>query len=178
MKSVFLVLAGLLILSSCGKKSSEPTAAINCAPGSTAAGCAAPGPAPAPVVEEILPEISFVSTEVAMNAQLKVQLELQLKTAGKTAVVATVKLMNGSAVHHRDFIGFKTKYPINETEYTVVIPPGTLKVQLPPIGGRHTLACDTVFYAKIDLLTLEKARSHQQYKATISVPCSVALPWE
>ena len=135
-----------------------------------------PTPTPEPVIStETLPVISFIQSEVTLDLNLEARLGLQLSEASKQPVIITVNLVNGTALHYRDFAGFKVKSA--EVSQTVIFPPGTTRVNLPVIGGRHTRFCDTYFLAKINLGTQPKARVLND-TAKINVPCTFAEPTE
>lgn len=114
--------------------------------------------APPPVAQPTkpLPVIGFSRSQVTFNRKLEAQLELQLSKASDVPVVVEVHLVNGTALHYRDFSGFKTRS--SETSQTIIFAPGTTRMKLPVIGGRHTQYCDdTFFYAKMDKASVQKA---------------------
>ncbi len=115
-----------------------------------------------------LPNLSFTNNAVAINHKTEVQLELRLSRPSDTPVVVDVYLENGTAIHYRDYNGFKTRSA--ETRQTVIFAPGILKMKLPVIGGRNTVNCDTYFYAKIDEATVQNANV-PRVEAIVYVPC-------
>lgn len=114
--------------------------------------------APPPIAQPTkpLPVIGFSRSQVTFNRKLEVQLELQLSKTSDVPVVVDVHLVNGTALHYRDFSGFKTRS--SETNQTIIFAPGTTRMQLPVIGGRHSQYCDdTFFYVKMDKASVQKA---------------------
>jgi hypothetical protein len=128
-----------------------------------------------------LPVLSFVESELAMDEELTARVEVQLSKASSTPVTFVVRLENGSAIHYRDYQGFKLpgkiKYSANEAEtrQTIVIPPGTTRMALPEIGGITTDYCDGFFYAKLNPNNVQGAQINDD-TARISVPCQVSRP--
>ena len=120
-----------------------------------------------------LPVISFVQDEVLMDSRMEAHLELQLSEASKLPVTAVINLVNGSALHYRDFAGFKS--PSSETSQTVVFAPGTTRMPLPVIGGRRTRFCDTSFNAVISANRLQNAKVVDD-SARIVLPCEMVEP--
>lgn len=134
-----------------------------------------PAPPEDPVPSEKLPVVSFVQSEVAMDSKYEAQLELQLSEASQKPVTIEVNLKDATAIHYRDFAGFKSHSLVKsknnsaETSRVVVIPPGTTRMALPVIGGRHTWFCDGYFNAKISR-NLQNAVVMAD-TARINVPC-------
>lgn len=120
-----------------------------------------------------LPVISFVQDDVLMDSRMEAHLELQLSEASKLPVTAVINLVNGSALHYRDFAGFKSRS--SETSQTVVFAPGTTRMPLPVIGGRRTRFCDTSFTAVISANRLQNAKVIDD-SARISLPCEMVEP--
>ena len=120
-----------------------------------------------------LPVISFVQDDVQMDSRLEAHLELQLSEASKLPVTAVINLINGSALHYRDFAGFKSR--LSETSQTVVFAPGTTRMPLPVIGGRRTRFCDSSFDAVISANRLQNAKVIDD-SARISLPCEMVEP--
>lgn len=120
-----------------------------------------------------LPVISFVQDDVLMDARMEAHLELQLSEASKLPVTAVINLVNGSALHYRDFAGFKSRS--SETSQTVVFAPGTTRMPLPVIGGRRTRFCDTSFNAVISANRLQNAKVIDD-SARITLPCEMVEP--
>ena len=127
-----------------------------------------------PVNTENLPNISFVENEVTMDGKLEAHLELRLSAASNQPVTATVNLVNATALHYRDFSGFKTlssnNHSLAEVTQTVVFPPNTTRMALPVIGGRQTRFCDTYFFAVINS-RLQQAQVADD-TARINIPCT------
>lgn len=129
---------------------------------------------PTPIVASgNMPVISFVQNDVMMNGGLEAQLELQLSEAAKLPVTAVINLVDGSAIHYRDFAGFKSRG--SETSQTLVFAPGKTRMLLPVIGGRRTLFCDTSFSAVISEKRLQNARVVDG-SARITLPCEFVEP--
>lgn len=122
---------------------------------------------------ENLPVISFVQDDVLMDSRMEAHLELQLSEASKLPVTAVINLINGSALHYRDFAGFKSRS--SETSQTVVFAPGTTRMPLPVIGGRRTRFCDTSFNAVISANRLQNAMVIDG-SARITLPCEMVAP--
>ena len=135
----------------------------------------APPATPAPPIRSVgnLPVISFVQQDVLMDSRLEAHLELQLSEASKLPVTAVINLINDSAIHYRDFAGFKSRS--SETSQTVVFAPGTTRLPLPVIGGRRTRFCDTSFFAVISASRLQNAKVIDG-SARISLPCEKVEP--
>ena len=129
------------------------------------------------------PVLSFVETEVDMDGELVARLEVQLSQASASPVTAIVTLENATAIHYRDFAGFKIpgkiKYSRNEAEtrQTIVIPPGTTRMALPDIGGITTRFCDAYFNAKLNKNNVQNAQIVED-TARVNVPCVNAYPSE
>lgn len=120
-----------------------------------------------------LPVINFVQDDVLMDSRMEARLELQLSEASKLPVTAVINLVNGSALHYRDFAGFRSRS--SETSQTVVFAPGTTRMPLPVIGGRRTRFCDTSFTAVISANRLQNAKVIDD-SARITLPCEMVEP--
>ncbi len=131
------------------------------------------GPVQPTLPTENLPVISFVQDDVLMDSRMEAHLELQLSEASKVPVTAVINLVNGSALHYRDFAGFKSRS--SETSQTVVFAPGTTRMPLPVIGGRRTRFCDTSFNAVISANRLQNAKVIDD-SARITLPCEMVEP--
>lgn len=120
-----------------------------------------------------LPVLSFVENEIVMNGKLEAQLEVQLSQASNLPVTAVIHLINATALHYRDYAGFKTRS--SETSQTIVLPPGTTRMLLPVIGGRRTRFCDTHFFAVISGKRIQNARVVDD-SARINLLCEFVQP--
>lgn len=127
-----------------------------------------PLPIDAPSNSSGLPVLSFSNYSTTLNRKLEAQLELQLSHASDVPVVVEVVLVNGTAIHYRDYSGFKARS--GETQQTIIFTPGTSRIRLPIIGGRHTEYCDSIFYVKINKSSLQKATVTDNI-AQVLIPC-------
>ncbi len=122
-----------------------------------------------------LPIVSFSQNVVEVDEKNEAYLELQLNEASSEPVVVEVNLINGTALRHRDYNGFKTPSPNSEAQQVVIFAPNVLRVSLPVVGVRMTDICDVEFYAKINKFNLKMA-SVQTEKAKIYIPCRESQP--
>lgn len=117
-----------------------------------------------------LPVVSFVQNLVVSDEKQEARLELQLSEASTEPVVVEVNLVNGSAIRHRNYNGFKTVSPNSEVQQTVVFAPNSLRAPLPVIGIRITNMCDIEFFGKINKFNIKGATVNND-KAKILIPC-------
>ena len=118
-------------------------------------------------VNSLLPEIRFSNYNVVFNRKLEAQLELELSQPSNVPVVVDVYLLNGTALHYRDFAGFKAR---NEMKQTIIFAPGETHRQLPVIGGRSTENCDSIFYVQMDKSSVQKAQIIN-FEAQVRILC-------
>lgn len=122
-----------------------------------------------------LPVVSFEQERVEADEREEARLALVLSKVSQEPVVVDVRLLDGSARHYRDYNGFKTPTPNDETEQTIIIPPGELRMELPVIGTRSNDNCGIEFFAKMSRITVRGATIVKD-RSTIAIPCRLPPP--
>lgn len=120
-----------------------------------------------------LPELSYVQNVVTSDETQHAHLALQLSKASTQEVSVDVKLEDGSAIRHRDWVGFQVPRANRLTEIyqTIKFPSGVTRVDLPVIAVNRLANCGNYqFYSRMRKTTVRGAVVANEL-ATIRIPC-------
>lgn len=147
---VLVILAGIMVLGACAKKSDTQVTDVTPPPIQQGDGNPVTPPAPPPPIPPVPPPTTqYPTAEFEFNQYLwtspSIDLHghIMLSKASTEAIALNINLIDGTATYPRDYLGF---YCENSRSYTIVFAPGERLVHLPSIDVADAPVCGGKFF--------------------------------